>query len=298
MQAENPDFVLIPGDCCMANGADPRPWDEFFNIFAPLYDQPNTRLYAIPGNHDMDGDFRAALQQWVERWDLPGHELYYSFIRGPVYVAGLFVTNAALFRSPTQRPPLHWPVPVISDDRNQIEWLREDLDQVPTSINWKIIFHHEPGTRYSSLSHPFDGPGSAGISGYVEPMAFDADVDLIIRGHQHFYERTFPINIHSGRRDDTRGVAMITTGGGSTAFRPEFPEDARPKWFDAIIATGRIHYCRVTIEGNQLTWEAIDRAGEVFDRFQITKRADGRRVWTGLPAKGKLLPQPGHARQE
>ncbi len=51
--AEKPDFVLISGDCCMANGANPAPWDEIFTIIAPLYPKPNNMLYAIPGNHDM-----------------------------------------------------------------------------------------------------------------------------------------------------------------------------------------------------------------------------------------------------
>ena len=60
---ENPDFVLIPGDCIMANGADPQPWDRFFEIFAPLYTQPNTTLYAVAGNHDTDGGFDPPLRE-------------------------------------------------------------------------------------------------------------------------------------------------------------------------------------------------------------------------------------------
>jgi hypothetical protein len=290
--AERPDFVLIPGDLCMANGADPAPWDEFFDIFAPLYSRPNTTLYAVPGNHDLDGDFAAALRQWLERWDLPKPKVYYSFTRRSVWVAGLFVTRAALFRSPHERPPLRWPIP-LDVTQSQIEWLREELAAIPDSIRWKILFHHEPGTRYARLSHPRDGPGSPGISGYVEPMAFDAGVDLIIRGHQHFYERTWPINIRTGRRDDERGMVMITTGGGNTAFRPEDPADAEPLWFDAVIALGRVHYCKATIEGHRLTWEAIALDGEVFDRFEIIKSPDGRRRWIGLPETSRLLLPPG-----
>ena len=59
-----------------------------------------------------------------------------------------------------------------------------------------------------------------------------------------------------------------------------------------MIATYRIHHNRVTIEGNHLTWEAIEFSGDVFDRFEIIKHADGHREWIGLPATGKLLPVP------
>jgi len=59
-----------------------------------------------------------------------------------------------------------------------------------------------------------------------------------------------------------------------------------------VIATHRIHHNRVTIEDNHLTWEAIEFSGDVFDRFEIIKHADGYREWIGLPAAGKLLPVP------
>ncbi|MBI2844083.1 MAG: metallophosphoesterase [Armatimonadetes bacterium] len=291
--AEKPDFVLIPGDCCMANGADPKPWDKFFSIFAPLYREPNTMLYAIPGNHDMDGDFTAAMKQWQARWDLPNAKLYYSFVKkDSVYVAGLFVTNFSLFRTLKQPPhleSLQWPYPAVDTQKSQIEWLRDELKSIPANIKWKIIFHHEPGARYARLSSPTHGMADPGVSVYVEPMAFDAGVDLIIRGHHHFYERTYPINTRTGRRDDAKGVTMITSGGGVSGFNPPNPDDARPSWFDAVISLNRIHYCKAVIEGNRLSWEAIDLDGDVFDRFEIIKSPDGRRKWIGLPQKARFL---------
>lgn len=290
--AEDPSFVLIPGDCCMANGADPAPWDQFFDIFGPLYGTPNRRLYAIPGNHDVDGDFAAALRSWKDRWDLPGPEVYYSFTRSNIHVVGLFVTNGSLFRCDSNIPPLHWPEPVGDTWRSQIDWLREDLANVPEGVDWKILFHHEPGARYCRLGAPEDGPGDSGVSAYVEPLAQEAGVDLIIRGHQHMYERTWPIDIATGRRDDLHGVTMITTGGGCTAFRPLNPDNARPLWFDAVTAAHRAHYCKVVIEGNRLTWEAIDLAGDVFDRFEIVKHPDGTRTWVGLSEEARFVAPP------
>ncbi len=298
IKAEAPDFVLITGDCVMARGSDPEPWDRFFDLFSPLYLKPNRLLYAIPGNHDMDGDYNAALEQWLRRWDLPGEKAFYSFNRGPVHVASLMITRNALFRK--------WDVGGRSI--TQLQWLKEDLRNVPPAANWSFVFQHEPGTRYSVFTTSPNGPGVSSVSGLVEPLAFKAGVDIIFRGHQHIYQRTYPIDVESWRRDDRRGMVMITTGGGNRAalmpIKPEErkgrdghlyefeEEDAAPRWFDAVIAVGRPHYCKVVVRGNRLTLEALDLNGRVFDRFEVTKRADGTRSWRGLPEKSVYLPWP------
>ena len=255
IKAEAPDFVLITGDCVMTRGSDPEPWDRCFDLFAPLYLKPNRLLYAIPGKHDMDGAYNAALEQWLRRWDLPGKKVFYSFNRGPVHVAGLMITRNALFRK--------WDVGGRSI--TQLQWLKEDLRNIPPAVNWSFVFQHEPGTRYSVFTTSPNGPGVSSVSGLVEPLAFKAGVDILFRGHQHIYQRTYPIDVESWRRDDRRGMVMITTGGGNRAalmpIKPEEwkgrdghlyefeEEDAAPRWFDAVIAVGRPHYCKVVVRG-------------------------------------------------
>ena len=298
IKAASPDFVLITGDCVMARGSDPEPWNRFFELFAPLYPEPNRLLYAIPGNHDMDGDYNAALEQWLRRWDLPGQKVFYSFDRGPAHFTGLMITRNALFRK--------WDV--AGRSITQLQWLKEDLRDIPSTVRWKFIFQHEPGARYCVFTTPPNAPGVPAVSGLVEPLAFDAGVDIIFRGHQHIYERTYPIDIHNWRRDDQRGMVMVTTGGGNRAsLLPLKPmetkgkdghvyrfeeEEAAPQWFDAVVAVGRPHYCKVIVRGKRLTLEALDLEGQVFDRFEVTKRADGTRSWQGLPEKSVFLPWP------
>ena len=296
IKAASPDFVLITGDC--VNGPGAASWDRFFDLFAPLYPKPNHLLYAIPGNHDMAGDYNAALEKWLRRWDLPGQEVFYSFNRGPTHVIGLMITREALFRK--------WNVKGRSI--TQIQWLKEDLRDIPLAARWRFIFHHEPGSRYCAVTIPRHGGGFPVVSGVVEPLAFEAGVDIIFRGHSHLYERTYPINIESGRRDDARGMVMVTTGGGNRySMLPIKPYETkgpgghllrieggniRPQWFHAALVLGRLHYCKVTIRGSRLTLEAIDLEGQVFDRFEVTKNADGTRSWQGLPRKSVFLSIP------
>ena len=102
--------------------------------------------------------------------------------------------------------------------------------------------------------------------------------------HQHFYERTYPVNPVSRVRDDTRGTALITVGGGCNAYRPADPNDAVPQWFDAVVAVHQMHYLKIKLTEDTLYAEAKNLAGEIFDQFTIRKRPDGSRVWEdGLP---------------
>ena len=116
-----------------------------------------------------------------------------------------------------------------------------------------------------------------------EPLAWREDVDLIFRGHQHMYERTYPVNPMANVRDDSRGLAMITVGGGCIAYRPQDPADATPLWFDAVVSIHQMHYVIVVLDGPRLEATAKNLDGEVFDRFAITKGPDGSRIWDALP---------------
>ncbi|MFQ6041122.1 MAG: hypothetical protein ACE5PV_09725 [Candidatus Poribacteria bacterium] len=45
----------------------------------------------------------------------------------------------------------------------------------------------------------------------------------------------------------------------------------------------QMHYLTIRLNGNELTAEAKNLNGEVFDRFSIDKSSDGSREWKGLP---------------
>lgn len=277
---DKPDFVLIAGDC-VTHWKDQQQWDDFFGIFAPL-NQPPTRLYAVPGDRDTSygGEgLRQGIKNWQTQWDLPGNEIYYSISQESLYVVGLM----------SNLNTLSYSSPAIKGLKPQLAWLKEDLEVNASSAKWKIAFHHEPGGRFTRLSDPVDGGFGVGVSGMIEPLLIRAGVDLIIRGQHHFYERTYPISVKTGKRDENRGVTFISTGGGSRDFVPRNMADADPLWFDAVIATHRIHYCKCIIAGDNLTWEAIDLNGNTFDRFEIIKQPNGQRKWIGLPVTGKLL---------
>lgn len=274
---ERPEFVLVPGDLVNAKGGDPAPWEHFLAGIRPLLDA-GIVYWPVPGNHDFDGDITAAQQEWIKRFNLPDNQLFYSFNASRAHFTGLCVTKGMLideFDMPHGR-------------MTQLQWFEDDLES-SRDARWRFIFHHEPGAAFCRLSTPNDGLGLAEVSESVEPVAFREGVDIIFRGHQHLYERTYPVNPIEKVRDDQRGVSLITVGGGNVNYRPIDPADAVPRWFDAVISVHQMHYLTIQLTGDRLVAEAKNLAGDVYDRFTIRKLPDGSRNWEGLPPSPVFL---------
>src|SRR4029450_1125387 len=67
----------------------------------------------------------------------------------------------------------------------QAAWLDEDIGKA--TLPWKIILLPHP-----LYSNGFHG-GTIAIRDIVAPIAERREVDLIITGHDHVYERSYPI---------------------------------------------------------------------------------------------------------
>src|SRR6266540_2120021 len=70
-------------------------------------------------------------------------------------------------------------------DRPQIEWLEKELKS--SASDWKICFFHHP--LYSSGER--HGP-SMELRAILEPIFVKYGVNLVLSGHEHFYERVKP----------------------------------------------------------------------------------------------------------
>jgi concanavalin A-like lectin/glucanase superfamily protein/chitobiase/beta-hexosaminidase-like protein/calcineurin-like phosphoesterase family protein len=88
-------------------------------------------------------------------------------------------------------------------------WLRNDLAANPTSC--KLVYWHEP--RFSST------PGKG--DDIVDPLWQDvaaAKVDVVLNGHQHFYERLAQMNASGAA--DPNGTREFIVGTGGESFMP------------------------------------------------------------------------------
>jgi hypothetical protein len=244
-----PDLVLNTGDVAYRKGTSIEVFSNFLVPFADL--MATTPLFPVLGNHDVDSqDGKPTLDSMV----LPvnstdGTSRYYSLNWANTHIVALDSNSDASASSP------------------QGLWLRSDLALAATrpGIHWAIVFFHHPA--YSSSMHGSD----PSMDVNVVPVLDQLHVDLVLNGHDHDYERSFPMlggtPTTTGGPDytDPAGTIYVVTGGGGKDLY-----DAGTSSFTAFSESVH-HVTRLDIAGPTLRLTAVRSDGTVLDRMSITK---------------------------
>ena len=173
MLLPQPDVVLMAGDLSYADGWGWR-WDSYGRMVQRL--AANVPVMTTVGNHEV-----VASEQFVHynaRYPMPAESskspsnTYWSMDMYGVHVVTLN-TYAALKKGSTQQ-----------------QWLWQDLQNVDRTVTpWIIVMMHVPlynsnekhwGEQYFLLHQ-------------LEDVLYHAGVDLVISGHVHAYERSYPV---------------------------------------------------------------------------------------------------------
>src|SRR5262245_57901742 len=164
------EFVLMMGDNLYGTE---RPTDyakKFELPYKPLLDA-GVRFYAALGNHDDP-------EQRLYKGFNMGGERYYSF--KPKAGVRFFALDSNYV------------------DQKQLGWLDKEL--AASGSDWKVAFFHHP--LYSSG----ETHGSAELQrSQLEPVFLKHGVNVVLTGHEHFYERLKP----------QKGVAYFIVGSSS-----------------------------------------------------------------------------------
>ncbi|GIW72585.1 MAG: hypothetical protein KatS3mg102_2127 [Planctomycetota bacterium] len=223
------DFCLHTGDVVYPTGARRDYGPAFFRPFAGLI--ATTPLYPVLGNHDVMSEDGAP---WLEVFVTPannaeGSERYYSFECGDVHVACLDVVSSH----------------ALERDSPQLAWLIEDLEAAQQAA-WRVCVLHYP---------PFDD-GVKGDTGRVQrmlvPIFTALGVDVVFAGHDHAYERFYPID----------GVLYIVTGGGGNSVYPL--RASRAAYAEPVF-----HAVLGEADRDRMTLRAVDLAGHTFDAVTL-----------------------------
>jgi 3',5'-cyclic AMP phosphodiesterase CpdA len=181
----DPDAVLALGDLQYENGT----LSQFRNSYDRSWGTVKERTHPIPGNHEYNTAGAAGyFAYFVNRQ--PGPAGYYARRLGTWQV---YLLNSNCGE--------------INCD-NQFAWLNRHLDANPSRCT--IFATHHP--RYSS------GMDTSNVMGRFFRIAYRHDVDLVLSGHDHFYERFRRMNGEGERRKD--GVMQIISGAGGASHTP------------------------------------------------------------------------------
>ncbi|HUZ55327.1 MAG TPA: metallophosphoesterase family protein [Streptosporangiaceae bacterium] len=267
----DPLFHLLNGDLCYANASDQpvATWTSYFgNIARSARYRP---WMPTPGNHENEaGNGPQGYLSYLTRFDLPGNGTpafrgnWYAFTAGPVRVlalnnddvclqdggfSGLRRDNAPGYRALGFDPYLHG-----YSGGLQRQWLERELAAArqDEDIDWIVVFMHQVAM---SSAH-FNG-ADLGIRQQWLPLFDTYGVDLVLSGHEHHFERSYPVRgvlpgsslltpepvrRAAGRRRgaaeiDTRyGTVHLTIGGGGHPYQP--PARRRHDPHEGIVIAG------------------------------------------------------------
>ena len=218
-----PLFHLLNGDLCYANlnpTQQPEVWRDFGNN---AQTSASKRAWMpCPGNHELEfNNGPQGLNSYLTRYTLPDNGTrfsgrWYSFRVSNVLFVSLdsddvvYQDGAAFVAGPAPLVPAastgHAPIEPGSSlyvrgysNGEQTRWLEQTLRHAShqDDIDWIIVQMHQDALTSSSTGNGSD----KGIREAWLPLFDRYGVDLVVCGHDHDYERSFPVrgcNHHTG----------------------------------------------------------------------------------------------------
>jgi 3',5'-cyclic AMP phosphodiesterase CpdA len=230
------DFVVMLGDNIYPPNTPQDYVTKFEEPYRALLDAGVT-FHAAIGNHDPPGTINYA------KFNMEGRR-YYTFRQNERRLGGLAGAGVRFF---------------VLDSRGfdpvQLAWLQAELAKSETA--WKICYFHHPiytSGRYTSSARV--------LRLVLEPLLIKGDVDVVLSGHEHFYERVKP----------QHGITYFISGGAGSLRRGDItPSPRTARGFDTDY-----HFMIMEVSGDTLYFQAISRTGATVDAGAIVK-GDGQR---------------------
>jgi len=236
------EFVLMMGDN-MYGGENARDFQRKFEIpYKPVLDK-GIEFYASLGNHDSTN------QRMYKLFNMNG-ERFYTF--KPKDGIRFFALDSNYM------------------DRTQLQWLEKEL--AASGSDWKVMYFHHP--IYSSGGR--HGSDTA-LRDQLEPLFLKHGVDVVMAGHEHFYERLKP----------QKGIHYFISGGAGKLRRGDVGGDYTAKAFDQ-----GFHFIMFEIDGDQMHFQAVSDQGKTVDSGMITRRRVDNQAAPSQPAAPSANPVP------
>jgi hypothetical protein len=188
-------------------------------------------LMAHAALYPSPGNHEEGDARYFDAFALPGNERWYAFDAGPARFIELQLDGLTDYQEGSE----------------QYAWLEATL--AANTQPWLFVFFHYP--PYSNLME--DGPEILARR-VLTPLFERHGVDAVFTGHHHDYQRR-----------EVNGILYIVTGGGGAPIYPVTNAGGEL----AAFYNGP-HFVMLTLQGQELSGQAITDAGEVIDTFTLT----------------------------
>lgn len=246
MKRMEPELYLALGDYSYEPSLD-----CWFNIVKPA----GSALKAVVGNHDTEGSL---LRTLMNQFDLA--KQYYSFDYQNAHFLGLSSELDS------------------GEDTGQFKFANADLAKAKSNPNtdWIIVYFHQP--FYSG-----SGSDNTGMRDMYHPLFEKYNVDLVLTGHAHNYQRSYPLNYNDARQTrplivdheksqyiNGSGTVFTIVGTGGESIQGV---DRKPYLASVYEGFGCLN---VQINGKSLSAEFYSDEGNTIDHFVIIKNQNNR----------------------
>jgi hypothetical protein len=229
--------VFAAGDVVYEDGTA----TEFTNCYDPSWGQFKARTRPAIGNHEYNVSPTPYFNYFGASAGQPGKG-YYSYDLGQWHIV---VLNSNSQHVPT------------SAGSAQDTWLKADL--AATAKPCTLAFWHHARFR-SSATSPLDPP-FAPVKPFWDAL-YAAKADVVLVGHQHFYERFAP-QTPDGQLDNQNGIRQFLVGTGGKSTGPQ-PTVIAPN--SQVRNGGKQEFgvLKLTLGDGTYSWQFIPVAGKTF----------------------------------
>jgi hypothetical protein len=261
IKAQSPELILGLGDYSYESSAD-----CWLDAIESIYDSnnPNANNMQISiGNHENSASE-----------DLSTYLNAFSLTRQFGQVYSFNFNNVHFLSMATEIS--------YSSGSSQNVFVKNDLAAAAANpnIDWIIVYFHKP--MYSSPNSCSSCDGESSLRDIYHPIFDQYGVDIVLEGHAHDYQRSFPIKFNPNSKSnptitdtnrnnyiDPAGEihAIVGTGG------VNFHSLSSQKSFIASQQSSRFGHLNIDIQNNgtNLIGKFINNEGGILDQFTISK---------------------------
>lgn len=212
--------ILAVGDLEQGRGTP----GEFADCFAPVWDDLHDRTLPAPGNHEYITPGAFAYYDFWGQQAGPDRRGYYAVTWRNWLILSLNSEIDARPGSP------------------QARWVKQQLDQFPQACVMAVF--HRPAY---SIRHRRFGKNALALFQQIQT----AGGSLVLNGHNHFFERSKPINAQ-GLVDGAHGAIRFTAGPGGAILEPKVVDDLPEHVATALIGVPGL--LRIVLHQTTFDW--------------------------------------------
>jgi|SRR5208337_2253789 len=236
---EKPAFVCIGGDIVYV-GDNPKDW-QVWDSETAIWREHKIPVYPVLGNHDLKGDLQTALRNYFARFPEIQNSRFYSLQVGNTLMLVLDSSLGEL-------------------SGVQGDWLRSQLDHLPSSADFVFLLYHHPSYTSSSDDKTYGGGHSArgterALAEFLEQRQRRTRARFVV----------FNSHVHNYERHEHGGITYFVTGGGGAHAYP-IVRHAEDPYKDPGV---NYHYLLVEVDPNRLT--------VTMNKVELK---DGKEIWS------------------